>query len=222
MPDGRPGCDPGCGCRGNEFGEATAKRDLRAYRKNGPGTTTRWLIEGLEAGGVEGLTVLDIGAGVGAVHQRLLADGAASAIDVDGSAAFVAAARTEATVRGTIERIRYEVGDFVDLAPEIEDSDLVALDRVICCYPDMVSLVRLSVAHARRRYGLVYPRDTWWIRLGARVINAVSRLFRQPTTAYVHRTAEVDAIVRDAGFVSRLSRSGMFWQVAVYERTAPG
>jgi magnesium-protoporphyrin O-methyltransferase len=173
MPDGRPGCDPGCGCRGNEFGEATAKRDLRAYRKNGPGTTTRWLIEGLEAGGVEGLTVLDIGAGVGAVHQQLLADGAASAIDVDGSAAFVAAARTEATVRGTIERIRYEVGDFVDLAPEIEDSDLVALDRVICCYPDMVSLVRLSVAHARRRYGLVYPRDTWWIRLGARVVNTV-------------------------------------------------
>ena len=222
MPDGRPGCDPGCGCRGNEFGEATAKRDLRAYRKNGPGTTTRWLIEGLEAGGVEGLTVLDIGAGVGAVHHQLLADGAASAIDVDGSAAFVAAARTEATVRGTIERIRYEVGDFVDLAPEIEDSDLVALDRVICCYPDMVSLVRLSVAHARRRYGLVYPRDTWWIRLGARVLNTVSRLFRQQTTAYVHRTAEVDAIVRDAGFVSRLSRSGMFWQVAVYERTAPG
>ena len=218
MPDGGPGCDPGCGCRGNEFGEATAKRDLRAYRKNGPGTTTRWLIEGLEAGGVEGLTVLDIGAGVGAVHQQLLADGAASAIDVDGSAAFVAAARTEATVRGTIERIRYEVGDFVDLAPEIEDSDLVALDRVICCYPDMVSLVRLSVAHARRRYGLVYPRDTWWIRAGARFMNGIARLTRQRVRAHVHRTVDVEAIIRDAGLVARLRRRGLFWQVAVYER----
>ena len=222
MADGGPGCDPGCSCRGNEFGEATAKRDLRAYRKNGPGTTTRWLIEGLEAGGVEGLTVLDIGAGVGAVHQQLLADGAASAIDVDGSAAFVAAARTEALLRGTIERIRYEVGDFVELAPAIDDSDVVALDRVICCYPDMAALVRLSVAKARRRYGLVYPRDTWWIRGGAAVLNGVSHLFRQPTTAYVHRTTEVDAIVRAAGFAPRLSRSGMFWQVVVYERTPSG
>jgi hypothetical protein len=35
----------------------------------------------------------------------------------------------------------------------------------------MPALVRLSVAKARRRYGLVYPRDTWWIRAGAVVLN---------------------------------------------------
>jgi magnesium-protoporphyrin O-methyltransferase len=218
-PGDRPACGPGCACTvGNEFGERQARHDLRAYRKSGPDRTTRWLIEGLRAGGVDGLTVLDIGAGVGAVHHELLADGAVEAVDVDGSPAYVAVAREEAERRGVAARVRYEVGDFVSLAPAIEGSDLVALDRVICCYPDMESLVRLSVARARRRYGLVYPRDTWWIRAGGRVLNGLSRVFRQRTRAYVHRTADVESIVRDAGFAPRLRRGTLFWQVAVFER----
>jgi magnesium-protoporphyrin O-methyltransferase len=114
--------------------------------------------------------------------------------------------------------VRHETGDFVALAPTIAPADLVALDRVVCCYPDMNALVRLSVARARRRYGLVYPRDTWWIRAGGSLLNGVARLARQRTRAYVHRTAELDALVRAAGFAPRLQRATLFWQVAVYER----
>ena len=39
------------------------------------------------------------------------------------------------------DRVRYEVGDFVALAPDVEPADVVALDRVVCCYPDMAALV---------------------------------------------------------------------------------
>jgi magnesium-protoporphyrin O-methyltransferase len=218
-PGDRPSCGPGCACTvGNEFGVREARDDLRSYRRSGPARTTRWLIEGLGAGGVEGLTVLDIGAGVGAVHQELLADGAAAVVDVEGSPAFVAAAREEAERRGTAERVRYEIGDFVALAPAIEPSDLVALDRVICCYPDVDALVRLSVARARRRYGLVYPRDTWWMRAGGGLLNGLSRLFRRRTRAWIHRSADVEAVVAAAGFRPRFRRSSLFWHVAVYER----
>jgi magnesium-protoporphyrin O-methyltransferase len=221
VPDdgGRSACPAGCGCSlGNEFGESAARHDLRSYRRSGPSKTTRWVVEGLGGGGVDGLTVLDIGAGVGAAHQALLAQGAAAATDVDGSPAYVAAAREEAERVGTADRVRYEVGDFVELAASIDPADLVVLDRVVCCYPDMERLVRASVDHARRRYGLVYPRDAWWIRAGAAVLNAMARLVRMRTRAYVHRTAAVDALVRSAGFAPRLSRSSLFWQVAVYER----
>lgn len=212
-----------CGCEtGNEFGEADARRSLRRYRRKGPSRTTEWLLDGLAAGGVDGLTVLDVGAGVGAVHHALLARGAATAVDVDGSPAYVAAAREEADRRGIGDRVRHEVGDFTVLAPSIEPADLVALDRVICCYPAMEPLVRLSAARARRRYGLVYPRDSWWIRAGAGVLNGLARLFRQRVRAYVHRTAAVDALVRGEGLVPRLRRAGIFWQVAVYERPAAG
>ena len=166
------------------------------------------------------MTVLDIGAGVGAVHLELLASGAASATDVDGSSAYVAVAREEAVRQGTADRVRHEFGDFVALADDIEPADLVVLDRVVCCYPDMEALVRASVAHARRRYGLVYPRDTWWIRAGYGMLNVVARLARQRTRAHIHRTAEVDALVRSAGFAPRFLRSNLLWQVAVYERAA--
>jgi magnesium-protoporphyrin O-methyltransferase len=218
MPE-RPACPPGCGCSiGNEFGEAAARHDLRSYRKSGSSTTTRWLVDGLTAGGVEGLTVLDIGAGVGAAHQALLAAGAAAVTDVDGSAAYVAVAREEAERIGTADRVTYEVGDFVELASSVAPADLVVLDRVICCYPQMEQLVRASLAHARLRYGLVYPRDSWWIRAGFAVLNGIARLVRVRTRAYIHRTAAVEAIIREAGFVPRLSRWSLVWQVAVYER----
>jgi magnesium-protoporphyrin O-methyltransferase len=214
-----PVCGPGCACAvGNEFGERAARRDLAAWRRKGPPRTTAWLIEGLTAGGVAGLTVLDIGAGIGAVHRSLLAEGAASALDVDGSPAYVAVARSEAAGAGLADRVSYAVGDFVELAPSIDDADLVVLDRVVCCYPDMEALVRLSIARTRRRYGLVYPRDAAWIRAGSRVLNLFMRLARQRTRSWVHRTADVEAIIRAAGFVPQVQRSTLFWQVAVYDR----
>ena len=226
----RPTCGPGCACAvGNEFGERAARHDLEAYHQSGPDRTTRWLLDGLRGGGaaeasggdppsIDGLTVLDIGAGVGAVHLELLRSGAAAAVDVDGSPAYVDVARGEAVQLGLADRVTYLGGDFVALAPTIAPADLVALDRVICCYPDMRALVRLSVARTRRRYGLVYPRDRSWIKLGGAVLNGLSRIARRRLRFHVHRTADVDAIVRAAGFTLLVSRTTWFWQVVVYER----
>jgi hypothetical protein len=154
------------------------------------------------------------------VHHALLAAGARTAVDVDGSPAYIAAARAEAERRGTADRVTYEAGDFVAVADRIERADLVALDRVVCCYADWEALVRLSVARARHRYGLVYPRDTWWIRAMVSVINGLSPLARRPYRGYVHPTAGIDSIVRREGLLPRLQRAGLFWQVVVYERPA--
>ena len=222
--DDRPGCGLGCACAvGNEFDERQARRDLETFRRNGADRTTGWLIEGLGGGagsGVDGASVLDIGAGIGAVHLALLAAGAATALDVDGSPAYVSVAAAEARRAGVDDRVRHETGDFVELAPAIEPADLVALDRVVCCYPDASTLVGLAAERARRRIGLVYPRDTWWIRAGGRVFNVVGRLTRARLRIWIHRTAEIDAIVRAAGFVPRLERATRIWQVVVYERVA--
>ena len=162
--------------------------------------------------------MLDIGAGVGAVHLELLRSGAATAVDVDGSPAYVDLAREEAMRLGLADRITYVGGDFVTLSPTIAPADLVALDRVVCCYPDMGTLVRLSIARTRRRYGLMYPRDRSWIRLGSAVMNGLSRIARRRVRFHVHRTADLDAIVRAAAFVPVVSRTTWFWQVVVYER----
>jgi len=164
--------------------------------------------------------VLDVGAGVGAVHLELLDAGATAAVDVDVSPAYVAAARDEAARRGHSDRVTYRVGDVVAVGEDVEPADIVALDRVVCCYPDMAALVTLTADRARRRYGLVYPRDPTWIRAGARVGNVLARLFRSKTRIHVHPTRDVDGLVRAAGLEERLRRTTTFWQVVVYERPA--
>ncbi len=224
-PQGRPDepvCGLGCACAvGNEFGVKSAERDLGVYRRSGPDRTTQWLIDGLRGGAgadVTGQTVLDIGAGVGALHLGLLEAGARSAVDVDGSPAYVTVAIGEAQRRGLAERVDHRAGDFVEIAPEVEPADLVALDRVVCCYPEMRQLVGLSAARARRRYGLVYPRDSWWIRAGASAFNAINRLFRRRIRMYIHRTADVESVAIAAGLRRTSIRTTAIWQVVVFER----
>jgi magnesium-protoporphyrin O-methyltransferase len=201
------------------FGERTAARDLKRYRKRGPSKPTRLLLDALRAEGVEGATLLDIGGGVGAIQQELLAAGAARATAVDASPAYLRAAEEEAERRGSRDRISYHHGDFVELADAIEPADVVTLDRVICCYPDVEALVGRSAQRTRRAYGLVYPREAWWTKLGIRAINAGLRLMRSDFRVHVHPDAVVDAVTRDHGLEPRLHRrAGPFWQVALFAR----
>src|SRR4051812_36654310 len=64
-----------------QFDAPNAAAHLRDYRRHGAKGLTRGLIEALTAEGVDGQTVLEIGAGVGTVHVELLRAGAASAVD---------------------------------------------------------------------------------------------------------------------------------------------
>ncbi|MEO6294336.1 MAG: methyltransferase domain-containing protein [Candidatus Limnocylindria bacterium] len=66
--------------------------------------------------------LLDIGAGVGTLHLALLEAGAATAMDVDASKEYPAAARAEADRRGLAERVAYRYGDVVELAAELPPS----------------------------------------------------------------------------------------------------
>lgn len=204
----------------NQFNRRTALRDLRAYRKHGPAATTRALIDALvrTGRGVEQSTLLDIGGGVGAIQLALLRAGAREAIDVDVSAPYLDAAREEAARRAVGERIRFQLGDFVDLAPEIPVVDIVTLDRVVCCYAQVEPLVRLSAERARRLYGLVYPRDRWLMRAVVRIENMFRRLWRNPFRSYVHSVAAMDALIRSLGFTRRYQVRTFGWEVAVYEK----
>jgi magnesium-protoporphyrin O-methyltransferase len=210
-----------CCCQGIDsvFGERTAGRDLKRYRRKGPSKPTRRLLAAIRAQGVRDATVLDIGGGVGAIQHDLLDAGAARATSVEASTAYLQAAQREADRRGDRDRITFEQGDFVTLADRIEPADVVTLDRVICCYPDVEALVGRSAERARRVLGLVHPRDAWWTRLGVRLTNVVCRVTRTPFRAYVHPPAAVDAAARERGLDLR-TRTGVgpVWQVALYDR----
>ena len=201
-----------------EFDAREAAHKLREYRRKGPNPWTARLINELSAGGVDGLTVLEIGAGIGAVHQTLLASGAASATDVDASGPYLAVAREEAERRGMTGRVTFLKGDAVRLRDQLPEADLVALDRVVCCYGDMPGLVGLAAARARRRLGLVLPRDGRWIRAAVALANAWGALTRNPFRVHVHRTDAVLAVAAAAGLRVTSTHRGMFWQTLVLER----
>jgi 2-polyprenyl-3-methyl-5-hydroxy-6-metoxy-1,4-benzoquinol methylase len=203
------------------FGERTAARDLKRYRRRGPSKPTRVLLDALRARGVQGASVLDIGGGVGAIQHELLDAGAEAATGVDASPAYLKAAGEEARRRGHADRVNHREGDFVALADRVAPADVVTLDRVICCYPDMDALVGRSAERARRLYGLVYPRDAWWTRLAFRCVNLGLRTARREFRVFVHHTEAVDAVATARGLTRGLQRTaGPVWQVAVYERTS--
>ncbi len=215
MPERRP-CE--CGCSPNTFSDREAKDDLKRFLDKGPDATTRALVDAIVAEGVAGASLLDVGGGIGAIQLELLAAGVARAVAVDASAAFVQTATAEAERRGYGDRTTAHVGDFAELAPAIERADVVTLDRVVCCYPDVDALLGAAAAKATRMVGLVYPRDVWWNRVVGRVMNAWAWLTRDATRWYLYRTRHVDGILRRAGFAGREVTRDWVWQVVLYRR----
>ncbi len=209
-----------CQCQGIEleFNQREVAGKLATYENGGPADTTRLLIEAIKTEGVEDQTVLDIGGGIGAIQYGLLEAGAKSATNVEASSAYLRAAKSEAQRQGVADRVRFLHGNFVELASELPPADIVTLDRVICCYHDMPALVGLSASRAKKVYGLVYPRDTWWVRWAIRLTNLIYRLRGSPFRSFVHKTQAVEAILQAHGLQRHYHRNSFMWQVAVYTR----
>jgi hypothetical protein len=209
-----------CQCREIEsvFDRTLAEDELEKARRRGPRRTTRILIEALRARGVKGKTLLDIGGGVGTIQHELLASGVKEAVDVDASSAYLKTARREARRLGLEERVTYHHGNFVEVAPNVRKSDIVTLDRVICCFDDVEDLVAASAKKTRGLYGLVYPRDVWWTRLFVRCINFRRRLQKDEFRIFAHPTRRVESILDAHGLRCTFRRGWGMWQIAVFSR----
>ncbi|MBC8163386.1 MAG: hypothetical protein H7Z42_19435 [Roseiflexaceae bacterium] len=201
-----------------EFNQRSAAQKLAAYRRAGPDPSSQVLIDALVARNVRDATLLDIGGGVGTIQHALLGAGARASVGVDASRAYVDTATTESARRGYASRTHNMHGDFIALADSLAPAEIVTLDRVICCYPDMPELVRLSVAKAGRLYGLVVPRPLWWVQFARRAINGKARLERSPFRFFVHSIEQITAITRANGFAPVFAATSGVWQVCLYER----
>jgi magnesium-protoporphyrin O-methyltransferase len=169
--------------------------------------------------GVKGRSFLDIGGGIGAIQHELMEAGARRGLGAEASPAYLAASREEAERRGYADRMAYREGDFLDLAPEIEAADVVTLDRVLCCYPDMPGLVEASASRARLFWGTVLPREERpLIRLAIGLLNAVQRLRRRPFRVFTHCSKDVDVRMRVLGFSPAFQGTSFFWRILLYER----
>ena len=200
------------------MGPRMAAKDLKRYRKKGADKTTRLLLDALKSEGLEGMTVLDIGGGVGVLQHELLKAGAKEASSVDASSSYLEAAQEEAQRCGHLDRLSQHHGDFVELAGEISEADIVTLDRVICCYDDMERLVGLSAGRALKLYGVIYPPDHWLIKAFTWLENLYHWIKRNQFRTFAHATVAVDAVIRSAGLERCFSHETLLWHVHLYRR----
>lgn len=215
-------CQQCCGIT-QQFNDKSGRKQLKRFRRRGPDKTTQMLIDDLRraiaATGCKDLTLLDIGAGVGAIHHTLLNGVVTQATHIDASPGQLAAAREESQRRGHSDAVRFLEGDFTKLAEQVAAVDIVTLDRVICCFDDMEQLVRLSASKAMNFYGAVYPRDVRWMYIGVGVINLVQRVKHSPFRVFLHDPRRIAALLRSAGLELWSERRTAGWQAVVYRRT---
>ena len=200
------------------FDKKSAKRDLKRYLKKGPSTTTKILLNAVNKIGVQGMTFLDIGGGIGAIQYALIKWGALNGVSIEASSAYIDSIKEETGENNLTEKVVFKHGDFTTIASDLNSSDIVTLDKVICCYDDMNRLVDLSSKLARKIYAVVYPRDNWWTKLFLPIINFYPKIKGSSFRLFIHPTNKVEDIIIKNGLKRIYNTTRLFWQVAVFIR----
>ena len=180
----------------------------------------RLLEQHLEAVGVEGRTVLELGCGRGELSMELVGAGASRVTGIDLSPDNIQTARRTSSEDGLSDRLDFRVGNAAttDLAPH----DVVVHHQVICCYPDPKGLLANSIPAAGSVYGISMPRSAGLMGIVVRVAlvfeNALHRIKRRGFRAYVHDERLVDETLRAAGFRLQRRTNRNLWFAAVYAK----
>jgi Methyltransferase domain len=207
------GCCPPPGCE--LFTEKLARRDAAHYRRRGLGRVSRRLVTHVIDKGDD---VLEVGGGVGAVQIELLRTGMTRALNVELSPAYEREAESLLREAGLERRVERHVLDFAQQSSSLPNADVVLLNRVVCCYPDMPRLVGSAAEHARRVLALSYPPDLWLFHLAARAINLWCRLMRREFRFFVHAPAEIAEVATAHGLRLVVRERTAMWELASFER----
>jgi len=202
------------------FSERSARAEARKYRRRGLDGTSRRIVDFLKAQGVDGQTVLEVGGGIGAIQIELLKAGAARAVSVELTPTYEDVAAGLLSDAGLTDRVERRVMDFAQASSQVDGADVVIMNRVICCYPDMPRLAGAAADHARQMLVMSYPTGAWWMRVALGLGNFVLWLLRREFHVFVHPPKEIIATARRRGLEPVLDQQGALWTVAAMRRTA--
>lgn len=211
-------CCAHCAAAGQVFGPKTAEADLRRYRRKGPDPSTRLILEELRRLPLAGVSLLDVGGGIGVLGLELIAAGVRSVVEVDASPAYLDASRRQFAERGWTDRLRAVPGDFAALIEPLDSAEVVTLDRVVCCYPEYERLLGRASGLARDVLALSYPRDRWYVRAVISLENLWRRITRSAFRAFVHPSAGIAMVLEGSGLQRVACRATAIWAVEVYRR----
>jgi hypothetical protein len=200
------------------FSESSAKAEAKRYRRKGLDPTSRRIVDFLKKQGVDGRTVLEVGGGIGAIQLELLKAGAARAVSVELTPTYEQSAIALLREAGLENRVERRVMDFAEANGEVPKADIVIMNRVICCYPDMPKLASAAADHTLEVLVLSFPRETWWTQFGLRIGNFLLRVARRQFQVFLHSPKRIRAVSEDHGLRTVLDQPGLFWSVAAFHR----
>ena len=200
------------------FDSKKAEEDLKNYKTDGPKKSSLPMLEMIKRQELDGLSLLDIGGGVGAVSFELMKNGIRETTYVDISKAYSEVMLREAEERNLKDKVTVYLGDFTELAEKINPVDIVTLDKVICCYPDYKELVSQSVSKAKKYYAYIIPRDIWWVKIGLWIDDKFRALRKSKFKTYAHPVSEINTLIEKEGFNQIERTHKREWLIALFEK----
>jgi hypothetical protein len=205
------------------FSEKSARAEVRRYQRRGLDRTSRRIVDLLREEGVAERTLLEVGGGIGAVEIELLKAGVTRAVSVELTPTYEKAAGELLREAGFEGRVERRVTDFAETGAEVEAADIVVMNRVLCCYPDMPKLARAAADHAREKLVISFPNGRLWTRLAIATANLGLRVMRRRFRIFAHSPRMILTTAEQRGLKTQLNRRGVFWQIAALRRAAsPG
>jgi O-methyltransferase domain len=198
------------------FGEKAARRNLKQYRRKGLDDVGKQIVEFLRGRGVEGLTILEIGGGIGALESELLKAGASKAVNAELSPAYAPFARELWQEAGVDERAEYRIGDVTQ--NRVDPADAVVMHKVVCCYPDADALVGAAAERTGRYLLMSFPRERRLTRIGFGGLNVLARMFRWEYRSFIHPMTTISRAAERHKLRLVHSDRGLVWQIAAFER----
>jgi len=200
------------------FSEKNARAEAQSYRKKGLDPTSRRIVDYLKERGVAGRTLLEVGGGVGAIQIELLKAGVTRAISVELTPTYEQVALELLNEAGFADRVERKVTDFAQSAGDFAVADIVIMNRVICCYPDMPVLAGAAADHTGEVLVMSFPKRTWWTRALLLAGNLGLRVTRREFQVFVHPPDQILAEAARHGLRKALDARGIFWEVAAAQR----
>jgi len=202
----------------SKFFSLFAKSYRRRFDKKGFEPSQQQLVAGITKANFKDKSLLEIGCGVGHLHQTLLEQGAKSTIGIELSDKMLIEAKDWAKQRELSDKINYIEGDFIDLANSIEAVDFVIMDKVVCCYPDADALIHRSLEKCQHSIALTYPRKTWYTRFGVHVLAIIMKILGSDFRPYVHNPTQIEAWITEQGFKKIFQQQTTIWLSQVYQK----
>ncbi|MEE9163863.1 MAG: methyltransferase domain-containing protein [Thermoplasmata archaeon] len=203
---------------GGQFDEEASSYH-RTYLSYGLAESSRVLLDELAVRGLKGKRLLDLGSGVGGFSFEALKRGAESTVGIDLSPEMVSLASRLSVELGLGDRAHFSVGN--GATTDLPASEIVVLDRVLCCYPERSDLLKNSAQASIEYIAFVVPRNEGFLRLLAIPMMAVSNFLSRSRGGTAYRLPDLAALDRTLtaeGFTRIFKRASGTWLAYIYKR----